>query len=186
MMAFGLFLLVVQISLLGSNNGTPLGASLDIDVPEECKGQGFCAVRPQGYDAIEKRLNDILPRHNMIDFHTRSSESTNPDENADNCPSIVTTKSVYIYGHNPEEVDIIVQTKLIPQQITEVKCAYDQMENGDECFANLGLSNLGMKSSCQEHIAERSLLVYDPRIDKVKMKNYNITVCCSCHVTNQS
>lgn len=32
------------------------------------------------------------------------------------------TQSVYMYDHDSDEADIIVQTKLIPQQITEVKC----------------------------------------------------------------
>ncbi|XP_035438734.1 uncharacterized protein LOC118268376 [Spodoptera frugiperda] len=182
MKTFGLFLLVVQISFMTTSNGTPMGVNLDIEVPEECKGQGFCSVRPRGYDAIEEKLNSILPQH-IIDLHTRSSDLSDfyPDDVADNCPSTITTQSVYMYDHDSDEADIIVQTKLIPQQITEVKCDRQQMGNGDQCFMKMALN--GVKTSCREQMAERTLLVYDRRIDKIRMKSYNISVCCSCHIT---
>lgn len=56
-----------------------------------------------------------------------------------------------------------------------------QMGNGDQCFMKMALN--GVKTSCREQMAERTLLVYDRRIDKIRMKSYNISVCCSCHIT---
>ncbi|KAJ8733503.1 hypothetical protein PYW08_001801 [Mythimna loreyi] len=181
---------LLAVSLLTICSAAPQEPKYGITLPEECKGKGFCSIKPKGYDEIEARIKELLPA-NLIELGSRTGFNPIPPqpEDDDNCPSEVTVESVYAYEDPLDKrVDIIVQSGLFPQQLAKVNCKYSQsqIENlknrKSDCFRNLGLSAF-VNFSCQESMAMRTLVIYDLKEDRLKTKNYPIPVCCSCRIS---
>uniref|UniRef100_A0A2A4K2B4 Uncharacterized protein n=1 Tax=Heliothis virescens TaxID=7102 RepID=A0A2A4K2B4_HELVI len=174
--------------LLASVNAAPSRDVTEIKIPAECQGkEGFCSVRPEGYDEIEKKFKKLLPDF-IQNVDTRSSEETfSPNfEDNDNCPFTSVWESVYYYkNHTQITPDIIVQTNKFPQKFLKVQCKTKAKGGpgvGGKCFTRLGLGPFDTEFECRETMASRSLIVYDPVNHKLEPKTYNLPVSCSCHV----
>nr|XP_021200650.2 uncharacterized protein LOC110383979 [Helicoverpa armigera] len=184
-MAFSIVLSTVWL-LFVSVNAAPKH-DWSITIPPECQGvDGFCSVRPEGYDEIEKKFQELLPPF-IQNFDSRSSDETfSPEfDQNDNCPYISSWESVYTYmDASLAEPNIIVQTNNFPQKFQKVLCkatSEGKTGVGKQCFTKLGLGVFEKKFECRETKATRSLIVYDPKTHTLKPKTFYIPVSCSCH-----
>ncbi|KAJ8727365.1 hypothetical protein PYW07_001484 [Mythimna separata] len=179
---------LLAASLYAACSAAPQETKFGITLPKECKGKGFCSIKPEGYDEIEAKINDLLP-DNLIELGSRTGYDYLPSyDDDDNCPSVRTVQSVYAFQQSLDtDVDIIVQTKLFPQLLASVSCNFKEISKkgtNTQCFSGLHL-NAFLNFSCQETKASRTLLVYDPQVHQLKMKTYEISVCCSCRVSKK-
>lgn len=163
---------------------------ISIKIPDECKKNGFCSVKPEGYDELEDRINELLPPDLIKSFADRIGQDTKTELSAEsdwhNCPYIKKVDSSYIYNYNNlTKHDLIIQTKFFNQPIESITCAYDKIESGgQECFQHLKLNQFNMESSCQTSTSKRSLLVYDFETDSIVQKDYNVPCCCTCQISS--
>ncbi|CAH0605602.1 unnamed protein product [Chrysodeixis includens] len=184
------FALISALALFVALSAAVPRRKLSVKIPKECKNSQFCTIRPEGYDKIERMINSLL-LPDMIDNMEHRNGPTiieRPETVADNCPSIKRTESYYfVRNKNDTNVDIIVQTSRLRQSLEVVKCETGKIRGGkdQQCFQSLGLNSFNMKFNCEETIATRSLLVYDPVVNKLKEKSYPISVCCSCKITSK-
>ncbi|CAH0605617.1 unnamed protein product [Chrysodeixis includens] len=176
--------------LVIAGSAKPNGEPIQLKIPEACNKEGFCSIKPEGYDKLEEKINRLLTPHLIKSFSDRIGQTAepelSPEEDWHNCPYIKVLDSSYTFSYgngNETDTDIIIQTKLLSQPIETVKCAYEKIERGtQECFNHLQLHTLNMKSSCETSTVKRSLLVYDEKADILKQKVYDIPCCCTCVV----
>ncbi|XP_021187694.3 uncharacterized protein LOC110374347 isoform X1 [Helicoverpa armigera] len=179
--------------LVASSYAAPNHEPIPLKIPDECKGKGFCPIKPEGYDAMEKFITHLLTdkfiAQSMGDRNgiAVSKEELSPEEDWHNCPYRKTVQSMYTYSLSNEtnDFDYIIQHKLLTQPIEIVTCATEKIKPGssEECFQDIGLSSFKMKSMCQTTTSKRSLLVYDYKTGQIKKKPFDVPCCCSCVVS---
>ncbi|KAJ8733510.1 hypothetical protein PYW08_001808 [Mythimna loreyi] len=170
-------------------------AKFDLKIPDECKGKGFCNIKPEGYDDIQDLIDSLLTptflATNMGDRigEPEHFEELSPKEDWHNCPYKKTIESSpYAYSHSDDtEADIIVQSKLFRQPIESITCAHDKISKEDrnastECFQHLDLKSFNMKSTCETSYAARSIIVLDKKTGQLMKKPYVIPCCCTCKI----
>ncbi|XP_026737553.1 uncharacterized protein LOC113500851 [Trichoplusia ni] len=168
------------------------GSVMKLKIPEACHKEGFCSIKPEGYDKLEEKINRLLTPPLVKSFSDRIGQNPepelSPEEDWHNCPYIKVLDSSYTFSYemgNRTDTDIIIQTKLLSQPIETVKCAYEKINRGtQECFKHLQLHTYNMMSSCETSTVKRSLLIYDEKADMIKLKEYDIPCCCTCVVRN--
>ncbi|XP_075971988.1 uncharacterized protein LOC142973853 [Anticarsia gemmatalis] len=199
-MAMSSFVTFATVLFLATSNAAPTDDGINVlKVPEKCKQPGFCSVKPAGYDELVKKIDKALPDILKQEFEDRDKPETelpkvSPESDWHNCPYETRTESMYLYHHgeNSTKIDIIVQTKLFRQRVEVVQCLPKATRSsgevvvvsGDEqCFADLGLSRLAMKSECVTSTAQRTLYIFDEEKEKIVQKAYAVPACCSCRVS---
>ncbi|KAJ8727359.1 hypothetical protein PYW07_001478 [Mythimna separata] len=167
----------------------------NLKIPDECKGKGFCSVKPEGYDEMQDMIDSLLSptfiAKNMDDRlgEPVTSEELSPKSDWHNCPYRRTVhEAPYTYRESEDaDADYIIQSKFFRQPIETITCAEDIIvrdakNNSTQCFQHLLLNKFDMVSTCRTSKAERTLLVYDFDTKKPVKKTYNIDCCCTCHV----
>ncbi|XP_026737554.1 uncharacterized protein LOC113500852 [Trichoplusia ni] len=183
-------ILIAIVLLVEISWAKPNGNKIDIKIPKECDKDGFCSVKPEGYDKLEEKINSLLTPHLISSFADRMGQEPttelSPQSDWHNCPYVRKLDSSYTFLYeNLTKTDYIIQTKLLSQTIETVTCAYEKIDSGtQQCFQHLGLGAFNMQSTCKTSTAKRSLLIYDDTAHMIVQKDFNVPCCCTCSITN--
>ncbi|CAH0605616.1 unnamed protein product [Chrysodeixis includens] len=181
--------LIAIVLLVEISWAKPNGNKVDIKIPKECDKDGFCSIKPEGYDALEEQINSLLSPHLISAFSDRigggPTAELSPESDWHNCPYVRKLDSSYTFLYeNLTKTDLIIQTKLLSQTIESISCAEEKIaSDGQQCFQHLGLGAFNMKSTCKTSTAKRTLLAFDVDAGKLIQKDFDIPCCCTCSIT---
>ncbi|KAF9411826.1 hypothetical protein HW555_009481 [Spodoptera exigua] len=168
-----------------------------LKIPEECKGKGFCAIKPEGYDEMQDLVKKLLDTQFIAqnlgdrigdDIEIGTTELS-PESDWHNCPYRKKRETMYLYNHgnDTKSADYIIQNDLIQQPVDIVSCANDVIETGsdkEQCFQHLGLSSFNLKSQCETSNTLRNYFVLDVISKQIVIKTYEVPCCCSCKISS--
>ncbi|XP_022825730.1 uncharacterized protein LOC111355862 isoform X2 [Spodoptera litura] len=156
-----LFALMVLVTVCSAAPKKPT-----LKIPEECKGKGFCSIKPEGYDEMQDEVKKLLNNQ------------------------FIAREQMYIFSHSndTQSADYIIQNDMIQQPVDIVSCANDLIstENSEkeECFQHFGLSSFNLKSKCETSYTFRNYFVYDYNKKEIVIKSYEVPCCCTCKISS--
>ncbi|CAH1646946.1 unnamed protein product [Spodoptera littoralis] len=188
-----LFALMVLVTICSAAPKKPT-----LKIPEECKGKGFCSIKPEGYDEMQAEVNKLLNNQFIAqNFADRIGDDVemgtveiSPESDWHNCPTRKKREPMYAYSHpnDTESADYIIQNDMIQQPVDIVSCANDLIskENSEkeECFQHFGLSSFNYKSKCETSYTFRNYFVYDYNKKQIVIKSYEVPCCCTCKISS--
>ncbi|XP_075972051.1 uncharacterized protein LOC142973902 [Anticarsia gemmatalis] len=159
-----------------------------LTLPEECQGKEFCHIKPDGYTELEDLMNSKLPSHliqrsgDKTDDSLDGLEVLSDESDWHNCRYTTTKKVWYLRVKKNSVTQIIIQTKLLRQEVVEVKCEPKRNARWP-CFEDL-LKNLQfLKSSCVTGESSHTLYFWDMDKEEVVAETVQKPSSCSCMVS---
>ncbi|CAB3226566.1 unnamed protein product [Arctia plantaginis] len=166
-----------------------------IKIPDECKGQHLCTIKPEGYHHLEAKIESWLPKYlvknavnvTKMDLQPRIGEI---EKHSHNCQEEMEQGFTYTYFYNESNLsnyEILVQNEKFIQNIEVVKCRKLQpplsADSNEQCFQHLGIKTNDLKSICQTIWATRPFFVFNKNRTGIIEKLLRIPVTCSCMVS---
>lgn len=193
-----IFVAQTVLFLTSSNAAPQEGSGIVLSLPDECKDQRYCSIKPAGFEYMEDNIKSALP-----EFLSNSDEDEYNDDNVpenltpvlssqeygQNCPYVIQRQQIYFYQiGRSNKSHIIVQTKNFKQYVETVQCLYSKinMDSEVQCLEGVGLSHFNMKSSCVTLTARRELYVYDSDNSRIIRMYFEFPASCSCLVFHKT
>ncbi|XP_035438287.1 uncharacterized protein LOC118268113 [Spodoptera frugiperda] len=169
-----------------------------LKIPDECKGGGFCPIKPEGYDEMQDTINKLLNSkffaQNMGDRiganGTEMTEEFSSKDDWHNCPYVKKTEKMYMYIHSNDSTsgDYLIQNDMLNQPVDSVTCLYNVIEKerseNEQCFHHFGLNSFNLKSKCELSETYKNFFVYDTNTNQIVIKTLPVPCCCTCKITS--
>ncbi|KAJ8733497.1 hypothetical protein PYW08_001795 [Mythimna loreyi] len=190
-MFVGIYFVFCALGSLQLANGAATNTSLTktrrggtVTVPEECKNQNYCTIKPDDYP--QERINEIIrekykdrpfqPEYVMTGSRRSGELEVDPSNTVSDCFSQVEYEPFFAVQSNGDWRTVIQAPEVKYNQIVRMeKCT----RVGASCFKGFRVP-LGLETICSQSYVTWEFLVYNEDEDNTKVVTVDLPSCCHC------